>query len=136
MSAAFSISKIGVARAAISLWPSLIRGTVPRRALGAYCIYRGRVPVYVGRSDRCVRARLLAHAAAGRGTHFAWEVAPNAAAAFILECIWYHQLTARGVAMNIVHPARRVAHSRWGCPICDGDHRDALERAIRSCELS
>ena len=110
MSAAFSISKIGVARAAISLWPSLIRGTVPRGALGAYCIYRGRVPVYVGRSDRCVRARLLAHAASRRGTHFVWEVAPTARAAFVLESLWYHRLLDRKEATNLVHPARRMAH--------------------------
>jgi hypothetical protein len=124
---------VGISRVAILLRAGVVRSTVPRGIIGAYCVYRKRAPVYVGRSDHCIRARLLAHAASSLGTHFAWERTSDATGAFLLESLWYHRIRALGSGLNLVHPARRLAEGGPTCPICDERLRDAMMLALRSC---
>lgn len=134
MIAVLIAKSVAISRAAILLQPNIIRATIPLGVIGVYCVYRKRIPIYVGRSDRCIRARLLAHAASGLGTHFTYEVTSNAAGAFLVESLWYHHLRDSGSGLNRVHPARPLAKGAPSCPICDEQHRSALQSALRCCQ--
>lgn len=73
---------------------------------------------YVGRSDRCVRDRLLRHELLGEFDVFAVRYARTANEAFSLECAFWHTLADRGHALqNVLHPAV-PRNSRVTCPYC------------------
>lgn len=94
-------------RFALRLTGSIIRATVPPDRMGVYLLLdRGR-PAYVGRSDHCVRTRLLAHPLRQQGTHFVWQPTTTAHHAFVLEAAWFHHLRASPEpSWNEIHPAR------------------------------
>ena len=95
----------------------MIRAFVAPGHPGAYLLFVGGVPVYVGRSDRCVQTRLVGHPYLGRAEHFVWHPCTRPEQAFRMESYWYHQLTDAGHARNLIHPARPTGAAR-GCPFC------------------
>ncbi len=126
MSSRCLVPTIGFQRVAVPLRTDLIQTIVPKRVFGAYRIYWSGLATYVGRSDRCIRARLLAHAASRLGTHFTWQRTMNERGAIALKSLWYHQLVETGYVLNLVHPARSLAKSGTSCPICE----EAFTRAV------
>ena len=117
-------------RMAWALTPRSIRIAVPARSLGSYLLLRGTQPIYVGRSDSCVRARLLAHASVGLATHFLWEPCSSPSMAFLVESIWFHRM--EGHTLNVIHPARPVSQTTLRCPICHEAFATAVTRMLAS----
>jgi len=99
------------------LRPWLIRGLIPEGHPGSYVLFRGGSPVYTGRSDECLRRRLLAHAYSRRGQFFAFEVHGRAIDAFTRECALYHAFPT-GLLENQIHPATPIGE-RAICPFCE-----------------
>lgn len=100
----------------------VVRETVVGGCKGAYTLgslVGGVYTVgYVGRSDRCVRERLVAHELLGEFDAFAVRYADDAPNAFVLECAFWHELHDAGLPMlNRVHPAT-PRHSGLACPYC------------------
>lgn len=95
---------------------------VPAGTVGAYLLVeqdrRGVRPLYVGRSDTCLRRRLSRHPLQGRATHFVISPARDSRQAFALESYWYHQYSAQGGSLtNRIHPAS-PARTGHRCPFC------------------
>ena len=130
MDAPVLIMPFASARMAWALTPHSIRLAVPARSLGSYLLLRGTQPIYIGRSDCCVRTRLLAHAAVGLATHFLWEPCSSPTMAFLIESVWFHRLAGR--TLNIIHPARPVSQTDLRCPICDEAFATAVTRMLAS----
>lgn len=116
-------------RLAFPLIPATVRAIVPARAIGAYLLLQGDRPVYVGRSDRCVRARLAAHPLLHIATHFIWEPCSRPLAAFFLESLWFHRLSGQSAVLNLAHPASPEFGVR--CLVCREDYGEALVRALK-----
>src|SRR5689334_5372563 len=90
------------ARLAFRLLPITLRALLPPGRIGAYVLLAGHVPVYVGRSDTCLRQRLSTHNHLSRASHVLWETTTTARDAFHLEAFWWHQ--HRATLINEVHP--------------------------------
>lgn len=118
-------------RFAMPLLPHIVRAVVPRSSRGAYLLLRQARPVYVGRSDLCVRTRLSTHPLIGVATHFLWEPCRNRMAAFSIESIWFHRLQGRPGVLNFIHPAS-PAESGVACPFCNSHDTNALARALNA----
>jgi hypothetical protein len=106
------------ARFAFPLRARTIGVTVPTATCGSYLLLdpTGRA-LYVGRSDACLRRRLLRHPLRGRATHFTATVTDTPRAAYLLECYWWHRYQADAVPLlNLIHPA---ATGGAACPFCD-----------------
>ena len=114
------------ARIAFRCAPRTVRAMLPQNLIGAYLLLRGRVPVYVGRSDTCLRTRLSTHNHLGPATHVTWEATRTPVAAFHLESFWYHR--HHRSLLNRIHPAA-PAHTGGTCPFCLDD-RPALRHAL------
>jgi hypothetical protein len=88
------------------LYASRVRQLIPLRTTGTYrlaLLRDGRLnKTYLGRSDTCLRRRLLWHASRGRFTHFAFEMTPGPRRAYRDECREWHRL--RRQASNRIHP--------------------------------
>lgn len=102
------------ARLAFRFTPTTVRALVPAGVPGTYLLLKGHVPVYVGRSDTCLRTRLTTHNHLDLATHVLWESAKDAWQAFDLEAWWWH---SRRPIMNIIHPATPAGATR-PCPFC------------------
>jgi hypothetical protein len=101
--------------------PSTMRALIPESVVGTYLLLNGSQPVYVGRSDTCLRTRLSKHPLLDVASHVVWEPFQTPRQAYLTECAWYHELIDRGVAINQIHPAV-PAYSLYVCPFCvDGD---------------
>lgn len=118
-------------RFAFRLLPRVVRSVVPPRVIGCYILTVGNDPVYVGRSDNCLRRRLAQHGSLGPATHFLWQPCRSPVAAFNLESAWYHHLcgTAGSLVLNVIHPdspsgVRRV------CPFCAPRDHEAFAFAL------
>jgi hypothetical protein len=98
---------------------------------GAYALYLGREPLYVGRSDQNVRGRLFRHPLRKFCTHFVAFHTGNARKAFILECLWYHRLVDRGRPLNQIHPARNRGNME-PCCICEIETHSAKQDRLNS----
>ncbi|MBF0129427.1 MAG: hypothetical protein HQL33_05515 [Alphaproteobacteria bacterium] len=106
-----------VQRIAIPADSGWLASMIPHGVVGAYLLVDGDRPFYVGRSDSCLRRRLLGNPLLQAATHVFWEVCPSALRAFHMEAFWYDRLSPSGALLNKVHPARP-----WGdvrpCPFC------------------
>jgi hypothetical protein len=110
--------------------PVVVRAFVPPDHIGTYLLMRGEEAIYVGRSDHCVRRRLLGHPLMEDATHFLWQPARSAFSAFSLESHWFHRLVnSAGHYMNDIHPARPLQATR-SCPWCNPAEPVALRRAV------
>jgi hypothetical protein len=114
-------------RMAFPFVPRVVRGLIPPHTIGAYLLVRDARPVYVGRSDHCLRCRLSDHELLGSASHFFWEPFRDAVRAFHFEAIWFHRLSGMLGFLNRAHPARPSGHTA-DCPFCDS--RDALGLAV------
>ena len=118
-------------RVAIRLKPDVVGAHLPPGVTGSYLLYHGLTPVYVGRSDTCLRRRLMEHPLRRIASHVAWEPTISEDRAFLVESFWFHQLELGPYHLNVIHPARPTASHRV-CPYChnqDGEAK-ALERAL------
>jgi hypothetical protein len=104
-------------RFAMPARPTWVRAMIPERVMGTYMLLKGGQPVYVGRSDHCLRDRLAGHELLGRASHFAWEACPSPLRAFLLESFWYDKLRDAPGFLNDIHPAQPAGNS-YPCPYC------------------
>lgn len=110
----------------VRLIPEAVRGSVARSTPGAYVLGYGVGPggqvfrpTYVGRSDVCVRTRLVSHAHAGRCDYFIVQYAADRHRAFLLECqFWHAYLQEATTLTNQVHPAS-PSGTALVCPYCE-----------------
>jgi hypothetical protein len=116
-------------RMAFKFVPQLVRALLPRATTGTYILTDGPKPIYVGRSDRCLRTRLAGHPLQQSATHFIWEPCDTAAKAFLLECSWYHSLRLEVPLINQIHPAT-PAGNNFPCPFCGPNTERALQTAL------
>lgn len=102
--------------------PAVIRRSVEPDRPGAYMlgeIEHGQFSVrYVGRSDSCLRTRLLNHNYLYEFSYFVFRYASSPKEAFLIECKWWHDHHAkRGVLLNKIHPGAPAGQS-LSCPYC------------------
>jgi hypothetical protein len=109
---------------------STLRRLIPERAIGTYLLLRAGRPVYIGRSDSCLRARLAGHERLGMADHVVWEICRTSIEAFHGESAWFHRLRDSADCLNTVHPAPPVGASAT-CPFCEPGAAAALEHALR-----
>jgi len=124
----------GITLSTTSLRPDRIEASsptvsnqVPNQA-GAYLLFIGEYPVYVGRSDSSLKARLESHEHLPVATHLAWKVRESAEGAFYLEAAWFHQGGETEHMLNKVHPGAPAGASVT-CPFCEGSDDRAFQRA-------
>lgn len=117
-----------VGRLAIPMDPAFVRACIPAGTVGTYLLLQGERPIYVGRSDHCLRTRLVGHELAGEVSHVSFSPCRTPQHAFSVEADWYHRLSDVGGARNAIHPAR-PAGSRMLCPFCVNDDR-AIDYAL------
>ncbi|MER6279769.1 GIY-YIG nuclease family protein [Streptomyces sp900105245] len=110
------------------LAPWVVRALIPEGYMGTYVLYRRGAPHYIGRSDTCLRRRLLEHAALVRGEYFTYDVHLSADQAFTAECSLFHAL--RPQLTNVLHPDH-PDYSKAICPFCP-----ATLRAVRQQRLT
>jgi hypothetical protein len=96
----------------------VLRAVIPPAALGTYLLLVEDEPIYVGRSDTCVRTRLCMHGLGQVATHFVWEPAREAWQGFCLEAAWWHRRADWPMLLNAIHPAIPLGDERT-CPFCD-----------------
>ncbi len=118
-------------RLAFRFTPAAIRLYVPGQVIGSYLLLDHGHPVYIGRSDTCLRRRLESHPLLGATSHVAWEAASTPERAFLSEAFWFHELRRDHPVLNLVHPARPAGSDR-NCPYCGAGQaeRRALQRAF------
>jgi hypothetical protein len=124
-------------RLAFRFDPTVIRKHVPAGVVGSYLLLQDAKPIYVGRSDTCLRHRLQQHPLLGLASHVAWEVTKSAERAFLVEAGWFHEIKEGQQALNQIHPAKPNG-SMIECPFCGPTLQEerALAHAmdIRSAE--
>lgn len=121
----------GTSRVALRFTRSVVNMQIPTGTIGAYLLMEheqeGARPLYVGRSDTCLRRRLSRHPLRGRATHFVVAPARNSHQAYAIESYWYHQYRSAGRTIrNQIHPASPAGTGRH-CPFCP---ETAIERAL------
>jgi hypothetical protein len=118
--------------------PAVIRKVVAPGKPGAYALGNDRggfVPGYVGRSDACLRSRLLSHNHLYRFEYFVFRYEPSATAAFQTECELFHVYGQLGVRLhNLVHPAQPVGAAD-GCPYCGFANRWSKITTASGCNV-
>ena len=97
------------------LRPWLIRALIPVGVVGTYILWSPTAPVYIGRSDTCLRRRLTEHAANWPEIFFTYDVAISIEDAYAMECSLFHALADH--TTNIDHPTR-AGSGDLGCPFC------------------
>lgn len=107
---------------AFRMTPDVIRSVVRKRRPGAYVlgdVIGGRfVFRYVGRSDCCIRTRLLTHGLLYRFPYFIFSYTRTAKEAFELECKWWHDCKNSGSGLlNVIHPDS-PSGAGLDCPYC------------------
>jgi hypothetical protein len=112
-------------QAAIRLTEANVARTVPPHSPGVYFLKivgpQGSVAERVGRDDVDLRQRLLQHAREGNlNVLFGWILAPDADAAYRLECyLWHAQGGAWARLERDAHPQPAEPVPDLGCPDCD-----------------
>ncbi|GKZ16067.1 hypothetical protein HAL_39480 [Haladaptatus sp. T7] len=105
-----------------------VRQAAPQDQPGFYrlgYIINGRFfTSYVGRSDTCLRTRLIRHTQRRWQTHFVSRPTKTLEEAYYQECLFYH--LERKTTGNKVHPAR-PAHTDLYCPYCEHEKTLATE---------
>ncbi len=97
------------------LAPWVVRALIPTRVIGTYVLYIQGKANYIGRSDTCIRRRLLHHCGTARGEYFTYDVHASPEQAFAGECSLFHAL--RRQLTNIRHPDR-PDFTQTVCPFC------------------
>jgi hypothetical protein len=102
------------------LLPRVVREVVAPGFAGAYVLgndHDGFKVGYVGRSDTCLRSRLLAHSYLCAFEYFIFLFVDHVAAAFYAECELYHAYRQLNTVLaNRLHPAAPSADV--GCRYC------------------
>lgn len=80
-----------------------ITALLPKQTIGAYVLISHGQPIYVGRSDSCLRTRLLNHEHRSKGSHVIWEIKKSSLEAYHQECFWYQALKQK--LINQIAPA-------------------------------
>lgn len=100
---------------------SSIVSHVSENCFGVYslgAVLRGTyVPRYFGRSDTCVRTRLLSHVSVAEHSYFCLRFVTSLWEAYSLECKLVHAFASAYSLTNINHPAK-PAGKAWLCPVC------------------
>lgn len=114
------------------LTPQRVRDVVAPGLIGNYTLFSEQpcvAPTYIGRSDTCLRRRLVGHARRGNASFFTFSVQLTPVQAFVVECAAYH---ARDVTVtNRSHPAS-PNFSRQVCPFCWHSFEQGRSRRSRS----
>jgi hypothetical protein len=97
---------------------SWIRAMLVPRIAGAYVMLQDGIPIYVGRSDRCLRQRLLTHEKLALATHLHWRVCATPRKAFEQESFWFDHFSKVHSLHNSIHPAVPNCDPR-PCPYCE-----------------
>lgn len=97
---------------------SVIGHKISRNSIGVYWLGRfskGHFEItYIGRSDGCLKRRLLQHTELGKYGHFAFKITPTIFDAFRLECQEWHN---RACVYNLIHPDS-PRNLPYICPYC------------------
>jgi hypothetical protein len=111
--------------------PKTVGALIPEDTIGAYVLFDGDRPVYVGRSDGCLRKRLMRHEHLPKATHVMWASRSTPLRAYHLEASWYHEIQAlSSAAINKIHPAQPKGGPNIVCPFCGHDYEKALRRVL------
>lgn len=121
------LTSASVRRLAFRFIPTVINALLPERSIGVYMLLQGDTPVYVGRSDHCLRQRLSRHNHLRAATHVTWEFTPTVQHAYVLEAHLFHR--HHNQLINKIHPALPT-NSAINCPFCAPNTDKALARAI------
>lgn len=116
----------------LRLRPWVVRAMIPDQVIGTYVLFRHGTEHYIGRSDTCLRRRLLAHCATTRGEYFTYDVHPTPELAFDMECSLFH--THRHHLTNVLH-LDRPDHQSPKCPFCPDTLASTLKSRLRSKTL-
>lgn len=99
--------------------PEVIRKSVLRNKTGVYLLgndHNGFEVGYVGRSDTCLRIRLLSHNHMYKYDYIVFMYSRDAREAFWVECQYWHTFRNRDLS-NLIHPASPKG-SHMECPYC------------------
>ncbi|MBD8522362.1 hypothetical protein [Lysinibacillus fusiformis] len=99
--------------------PEVIRNVVQTDRPGVYVLgndKNGFQNGYVGRSDTCLRRRLLTHNYLYEYEYFIFIYTKTPQQAFWLESQWWHNCQESGIS-NFIHPAS-PSGSGLECPYC------------------
>ena len=118
------------ARLGIRYEISVVRALIPEGVIGAYLLLLKNVPIYAGRSDVCLRDRLINHHLLGVATHVMYQPCRDPFQAFCIEGFWFHTLRRGDGGLNMIHPARPKNEPRK-CPFCAKNEEEAIEYAIQ-----
>lgn len=116
-------------RFAFCMQPRILRAVIPRWTIGTYVLLEHYKPIYVGRSDICLLARLCFHEHSKKCTHVVWEPKSSAYKAYLLESHLYHQFLTDNGLQNKVHPACPWDHHD-ACPFCLPGDISGLRNAL------
>ncbi|MEH2046660.1 hypothetical protein [Nostoc sp.] len=105
----------------IRLTPWAIRVLILQGVIGVYTLFNNK-PVYVGRFDFNVQARLLIHASNKRAKYFQLEVFYTPVQAFIYECAGFHAWQEH--LYNRIHPDSPNG-ANMVCPFCLKNFQDS-----------
>ena len=94
----------------------IISALIPTNVTGVYTLLIREKPIYVGRSDVCLKARLLKHELLGVASHFAWELSTNVEYGFYLESFLFHKWQHLNL-LNQNHPGK-PSKLLCSCPFC------------------
>lgn len=99
--------------------PEVIREVVKPAHSGVYVLGNekdGFQYGYVGRSDTCLKSRLLAHNHLYEYDYFIFTYTRSSQHAFFIESEWFHNCKKSGIG-NLIHPASPQG-SGLECPYC------------------
>ncbi|MDU2106215.1 hypothetical protein [Clostridium sp.] len=99
--------------------PDVIKEVVLSNRPGVYVLgdnENGFVYRYVGRSDTCIRTRLLTHNYLYKYEYFIFRYVDNPKEAYYYESKWWHDCANMGIN-NKIHPDA-PSGSRLVCPYC------------------
>lgn len=83
----------------------LLNLSIPPRVIGVYLLALGRQVIYAGRSDHCLRTRLISHEHLGNAAVVLWRTCVSVRSAYMLEKQWYSRLTGKPGVLNKIEPA-------------------------------
>ena len=107
----------------------VISALIPAKVTGIYILLIGEKIIYVGRSDVCLKTRLLKHELLGVASHFAWELSTNAKHGFHLESFLFHKWQHLNL-LNQNHPGK-PANCLYSCPFCYLESNSSLKFFIK-----
>lgn len=79
---------------------------LPRSVAGVYLMCGKGQLIYAGRSDACLRTRLVYHEHLRHAGVVLWRVCPTVNVAYQIESWWYERLQGRPGVLNRIEPAK------------------------------